>query len=137
MTVTCPSCHTSYDLDVRRGAPRSYGPRSQSARFHGHCQDIAKQSGRHPEEVKEMLKWAAFRQGLWRGTEDLITGDKFPQSEAAASVEEESNILRLQQMLADSKGWWLTEYIDPKKPKLGTYRSVGGRSYEEMKSYVW
>ena len=44
MKVTCPHCHTTYDLDVRRGAPRSFGPRSQSARFHGHCQDIAVQS---------------------------------------------------------------------------------------------
>ncbi len=134
MTITCPNCQYTYSLDARRGTPRSHGPRSQSARFHGHCKDIAEQSGRHPSEVKESLKWHAAAEGLWRTFED-VWGNRMPISEALATVEEEANLIKLQQMLADSKGWWLTEFRDPKNPKLGTYQSIGGRTWEEMKRY--
>ena len=133
--VKCPSCGFEYQLEVRRGAPRSFGPRSQSARFHGHCQDIAVQSKEYTApQVKEMLKWHAAAEGLWRTVTDFW-GNRHPISESLASIEEEANLIRLQQMLADSKGWWLVEYIDPAKPKLGTYKSIGGRSYSEMLSY--
>ena len=81
-----------------------------------------------------MLKWHAAAEGLWRTVTDFW-GNRHPISESLASIEEEANLIRLQQMLADSKGWWLVEYIDPAKPKLGTYKSIGGRSYSEMLSY--
>ena len=132
MIVRCPACGTSYQLDARRSSPRSYGPRSQSARFHAHCQDIATQSKQYTAvQTKEMLKWHAAAEGLWRTVTDFW-GNRHPISESLATVEEEANLIRLQQMLADSKGWFLTEYIDPQNPRKGTYRSVAGRSFKEM-----
>ena len=36
--------------------PRTTGPKSQSAHFHGHCQQIAKETGHSMQEIKEYVK---------------------------------------------------------------------------------
>jgi hypothetical protein len=138
-TVTCPSCGFSYELEGARSAPRKTGYRSLSARFHGHCADIADQARDDKGdrkytagEVKQIMKWHAAANGLWRSFTDFF-GNKQPISEALATQEEETAINRLLQVFADGQGYWLTEYIDSEHPRMGTYKSLAGRNYKEMK----
>ncbi len=115
--------------------PRTTGPRSQSARFRGHCDDLSQQvpGGYSPTEIADAMKRMAVEYGY--RTRLSVDGIETPVSEGDLSVEEEGLLLRVQQRYADIHGFWLTEYIDSEHPEKGVYKSVGGRSYEEMIEY--
>lgn len=115
--------------------PRTTGPRSQSARFRGHCEDLAQQiPGEYTaKQIADAMKRMAVADGY--RTRLSIDGTEEPVSEAELSMEEESLLLKVQQRYADVHGFWLTEYKDTEHPEQGTYRSVGGRSYAEMQEY--
>lgn len=117
---------------------RSSGFRSQNSRLHGHCKDIATQlmdtdSGEPTctaEEVKEAMKRKAVEEGYptkW----SPIDGEVIPLPTRQASVEEMQIILDVVQRFADEHELWLHEYDLDGVP----YRSVGGRSREEMERY--
>jgi hypothetical protein len=118
--------------------PRTTGPRSQSARFRGHCEDLAEQlADEHgapiytPREIAEAMKRMTVPNGY--PTHMSVDGIEEPNSEASLSVEQEAMLLKTQQLYADTHGFWLTEYSDDTPPV--PYRSVGGRSRKEMQKY--
>ena len=128
--------HFRFRID-RPFRPRTTGYRSQSARFHGHCEDIAIQlviaeTGRiySPEEIADAFKRMAVEYGY--PTHLSVDGIEVPNSEADLSLEQESILLKVQQRYADIHGFWTTEYSQDGKH---TYRSVGGRTEEEMGRY--
>jgi hypothetical protein len=88
-----------------------------------------------PDQVKQAMKRMAASAGGWPTYLDILDGTEQPMSEGDASMEQETFINRVLQRFADEHNFWLTEYIDPEKPELGTYRSIGGRSQEEMRQY--
>ncbi len=121
--------------------PRRTGFRSGSARLHGHCQDIADwltdENGTPlytMEQVKDAMKRMTAGEGHWR-TRLSLDGKEEPISEADASQEEENWINKVLEKFADENDIPLTEYIDPEDPKKGTYKSIGGRTYDQMKEY--
>ena len=79
--------------------PRSTGPRSASAHFHGHCQTIAEDTGGDFEDVKLAIKRRAMRRGYpvrmknGKVVYSLVDGLPLPQSEADASVEQENMLI--------------------------------------------
>jgi hypothetical protein len=121
--------------------PRKTGPRSGSNRLHGHCQDIAEwlidddgQPLYTADQVKAAMKRMTAGEGHWR-TRLSLDGAEEPISEADASQEEENWANKTLERFADEHRIPLTEYVDPEDPKKGTYKSIGGRTYEEMKAY--
>jgi hypothetical protein len=116
--------------------PRSTGPRSQNSRIHGHAKDISEQlvddDGAPiytPDEVKEAMKRLAVKEG-YPTKYSPIDDEVIPKPTRNASVEEAKLLSDVIQRFADEHGMWLTEYDDD-----GPYKSVGGRSREEMEDY--
>lgn len=113
--------------------PRSVGYRSQNARFHGHCSDLASQiiHDGEPvytaEEIKEAMKRIAVTEGYptkWSPIDSAVV----PIPTRKASMDQMKLLLDCVQRYADEHGLWLHEYA-----KDGSaYRSVGGRTKEEM-----
>ena len=91
--------------------PRTTGPRSQSARFNGHCEDIAQQLNVPKTRVREGLKRMAAKMDGYP-TVMSIDGVMEPESESAVSKQEMSALLRRQQFFADANNLWLTEYSE-------------------------
>jgi hypothetical protein len=122
---------------------RTTGPRSQSARFNGHCADLAEQllstakQNYSQSEIRDAMKRMAVADGY--PTHMTIDGIEEPNSEASLSKGEMSILLRRQQLYADSHNFWLKEYaedIDEKGNRtLYPYRSLHGRTREEMQKY--
>jgi hypothetical protein len=117
--------------------PKSTGPRSQMARFRGHCEDISVQLielGQEitPEEVAEAMKRMSVAEGY--GTHLSIDGIEMPNSLEGASMEQMAVVLKVQARYADTNNFWLTEYNDATPPV--PYKSVGGRTEKEM-VYYW
>ena len=83
MTDTCPWC------GQRLQRLRSTGRGSQSAHLHGHLRQIAEHCGYTLGEMKEVMKADC---PAWRHRDVVIGGRHVmvPESEADASVEEES-----------------------------------------------
>lgn len=127
--------HMTFALSLPR-RPRSVGERSQNSRHWAHCQDIANQLGDSghtytKEDIDAALRRMSVREGL--PTFLNIDGAEEPIHCSEMSVEEASMVERVKQRFADEHNLWLTEYIDPENPKVGTYRSIGGQSYTEMR----
>lgn len=113
--------------------PRTTGPRSQEARFRGHCDDIAQQIPEYSAtEIAEAMKRMAVSEGY--PTHLSLDGVETPDSTATLTVEQETILLRVQDRFADEHGLWVTEYDDTVKPPVA-YRCVGGRTRKEMEAY--
>ena len=130
----CPNCGA---LLVAR--PRSTGYRSQSNRFHGHCNDIAEQvvdARGEPVYTPAQVAAAMKRMAVSDGWPTMLSldGTEEPMSEANASVEQEMVLLRVQERFADEHGLWLREYDDSVAPPI-PYKSIGGRTRREMEVY--
>lgn len=109
--------------------PRSKGPRSQNSRIHGNCQDIADQLGEYTmEEVKDAMKRMAVGEGY--PTKLSLDGKEIPKPTRNTTVEEANLLLRVIQRFVDEHNLYLTEYDEE-----GPYRSVGGRTREEMRRF--
>jgi len=117
--------------------PRSTGARSQNHHFRGHCADIAAQliapdtegARYNPEEIADAMKRMAVAEGY--PSKLGADGIEVPESEALASVEQETVLINVCHRFADIHSFWLTEYDDTVKPPV-PYRTVGGRTREEM-----
>ncbi|MCH8476359.1 MAG: hypothetical protein LAT56_00235 [Wenzhouxiangella sp.] len=113
--------------------PRTTGYRSQNSRFRGHCEDLANQITEPdgtPVYTADMialaLKRMASEEGYpWRLG---IDGVREPHSTSEVTLEEMKILLDVQQRYADEHSFYLTEYDEEGL----SYRSVGGRSREEM-----
>lgn len=113
--------------------PRSKGPRSQNNRIWGNCQDIADQISNEEEEyTAEEIKAAMQRMSVEEGypTKLSLDGREVPKPTRYATVEEANTLLNVIQRYADQYELYLTEYDEQ-----GPYRSVGGRTREEMRRY--
>lgn len=113
--------------------PRSKGPRSQNNRIWGNCQDIADQlSGEEIEYTAEEIKAAMQRMAVDEGypTKLSLDGKEVPKPTRYSTVEEANLLLKVIQRFADQHDLFITEYDEQ-----GPYRSVGGRTREEMRSY--
>lgn len=108
--------------------PRTTGYRSQNSRLHGHCQDIADQLGGiyTRDVVKDAMKRLAVTEGYPAVWSDLH-GEVIPLPTKDASIEQMQVLLDTIGKYADEHGLYLTEYDEE-----GRYRSIGGRSREEM-----
>ena len=149
--------------------PRTTGPRSQSARFNGHCQDLMEQmvdarTGAPLytlSEIREAMKRIAREDGY--PTHMSLDGIEVCDSESSLSKQQMTALLRRQQLFADTHGYWLTEYDESDCPEclmgyvkgeaqgevtsqkcprckgkgkmLVAYRSLQGRTLEEMRRY--
>lgn len=125
-------CHVEITRPKRS---RSTGYRSQNSRFRGHCEDIARQLTDEDgleiypaHTIAEALKRMATDEGYpWRISLD---GKREPYSTAEVTLEEMKILLDVQQRFADESSLYLTEYDEKGIP----YRSIGGRSREEMEA---
>lgn len=111
------------------------GPRSQMARFRGHCKDIAEQLSTPDQqydgkEISEAMKRMAVDQGY--PTKISLDGAEIPVSTAQATKKQGKILLDVVQEFADVHEFWLTEYNDAGEP----YKSVGGRDEDEMKKWL-
>ena len=89
---------------------RSTGEKSQSHHFNGHCQQIAMETGNEFDHVKMWCKMKAIDMGY--PFETLPTGDRFPQSEAIASVGDCVILIETAHMVAADLGITLIESED-------------------------
>jgi hypothetical protein len=142
--------------------PRTTGPRSQQTRFEGHCEDIAEQLGIPKSRVREALKRMAVTQDGYPARMGM-DGVMEPESTSAVSKQEMAALIRRQAAYADMNNLWLTEYAEEKCPfcggtgivsftdtegeeneskcadchgkkiRLVPYRSLHGRTREEMR----
>jgi hypothetical protein len=87
--------------------PRTTGPGSQSAHFHGHCQTIAEETGAGFDAVKAHMKRLAVDRGYPFDT--LPDGSIAPKSEADASVEDAVLLIETTHQFADEYSIRLVE----------------------------
>jgi hypothetical protein len=116
------------------------GPRGQVNRHFGHCADIAEQltSDEHPvtkEMVDEYLRVLAVREEFPTFYNILKETVEPIHFNAQLSVANANIVELVKRRFADKFPLWLHEYIDPDHPEKGSYKSIQGRSYEEMKVY--
>lgn len=89
---------------------RSTGKGSQNTHFHGHCQDIANQTGNALSVVKETVKEYAVE---WLGYPTVeFCRKQIPQSEADCSVEEATLLIDAVHLFADEWDFALIEAED-------------------------
>jgi hypothetical protein len=109
--------------------PRTTGYRSQNARIHGHCKDIAMQAqdGRwkDTETVKLLMEYLAIERGY---PHYKYKGRIIPKRTSQINSYEASILCETIQQFADEHNFYLTEYDD----KEQAYKSIGGRTSEEM-----
>lgn len=126
-----------FDLPHR---PRSTGLHSQNSRFYGHCEDIAEQvlgEDGKPQYTKDQIHDAMLRMAVGDGYQTYLdlNGVETPLPSAQASVEQMNLVDRIMQRYADTHVFWLTEYVAEGPRKGEVYKSIGGRSIEEMEKY--
>lgn len=109
---------------------RSTGYRSQNSHTHGHYADIAEQLSFDgvtvtADTVGRLIKIEAMKAGEWPTERDAngprvnpISKQLEPLSEADATSAEAARLLNYIHWLADTSGWWLTEYIDGRTEKV-------------------
>lgn len=111
--------------------PRTTGPHSQNNFAHGASDDIAEQLETAEKritgaQVYDAMKRLAVKEGYptyYEALDDTVQ----PMHLADASKEQADIVNRVIARFADEHGLWLTRSDDK-----GTYRSVGGRTREEM-----
>jgi hypothetical protein len=119
--------------------PIKKGFRGQLPRHWGHCGDIAEQISTDDrrytkEDVDGALRRMAVREGLrtvYNAIDDAV--------EAIHSSEwtvEDANIVEMvKQRFCDQHGLYLTEYHENPDGTLEPYKSVAGRTRDEMRRY--
>ena len=135
--------HNGY-LDIRLALPyrpRTTGPRSQNSRFYGHCEDLAEQvldEHGEPRFTKEQIHDAMLRMAVPEGYPTYLdlNGVESPLPSAQSSVEQMNVVTRVLQRFADIHNFWLHEYVEKGPHKGEVYRSIGGRSFEEMQKWT-
>lgn len=134
-TVAKINAYVSWRLTMPR-RPRTTGPRSQNSRWWGHCEDIAAQvyPELSPEAGKQRVHDGMLRMSVVEGYPTYLdlNGVETPLPSAEASMEQLGLVLRVQQRYADIHNLWLTEYVAEGPHKGKVYKSIGGRSYDEM-----
>lgn len=119
--------------------PITRGYRSQLSRHWGHAQDIAEQltSGTRAytkEMVDKALRTLAVREGLPTVYNEI--DDTVEAIHSSAWTVEDANIVeRVKQKWCDEHGLYLTEYRTLPDGTVEPYRSLAGRSYEDMAIY--
>lgn len=116
---------------------RSTGPRSENSRLWGHCGDIASQlvdgSGEPvytTQEIKDaVMRMAAGDPEVRYPTTLSPDGLEVPMPTRRATSEQLRGVFAILQRFADVHGLWLHEYDEATGL---AYRSLGGRSLEEM-----
>jgi hypothetical protein len=120
--------------------PRTTHKHGQEPRFRGHCKDLADQivdektglPAYTPKEIADaMLRMAAGEELI--PTKMGPDGQEVPVHTDSLSKGEMDKLLKLQQRFADEHGYWLTEYVAEGSEE--TYKSIGGRSFDEMKIF--
>ncbi len=119
--------------------PRSTGRRSQNNRFYGHCEDIAEQvyPDLPPIIGKQRVHDGMLRMSVSEGYPTYLdlNGVEIPLPSAEASIEQMNVVTKTLQRFADIHNFWLHEYVKKGPHKGEVYKSIGGRSYEEMQRY--
>jgi hypothetical protein len=131
------SLSVRFDLPRR---PRTTGPRKQNNRFYGHCDDLAEQvldENGEPKYTQKQIHDAMLRMSVPEGYPTYLdlNGVETPLPSAQSTVENMSLVSRTIQRFADIHGFWLHEYVADGPHKGEVYRSIGGRSFEEMEKY--
>lgn len=126
-------------IDLPR-RPRTVGPRSQNSRFYGHCEDIAEQvvdDSKEPIYSKEQIHDAILRMSVEEGypTYQDLNGKEAPLPDKFATVEQMNIVNKVLQRFADEHNFWLHEYVQEGLRKGEVYKSIGGRTPEEMEKY--
>jgi hypothetical protein len=111
------------------------GHRGQLPRHWGHCTDIAEQLSTDrqmysKEDIDAALRRMAVSEGL--RTYLSIDGHEEPIHLSEMSVEDAAIVERVKARYCDTNDLFLSEYRDPDDPSKGVYRSLGGRTYDEM-----
>lgn len=114
--------------------PRTTGQRSQNHIIRGDCASISKQCIKDnpkftPGFVHAMLKAFAVRDKYYPYIE--IDNQIIPLSEADLSVEQATQFTGYIEKFADENNLWLIRMDEKGIP----YRTVGGRTKEEMEKY--
>ncbi len=132
------TAHKKYDGNVVLKISLPHRPRttkedSQNHKIRGDCKAISDQFIKHdpkftPGFVHSMLKAFAVKEKYYPFIK--IGSEIIPVSEADLSVEEASRFIEYIELFSDENNLWLV-----RKDKEGTYRSVGGRTREEMREY--
>lgn len=98
--------YLSLTIDLPK-RPRSTGPGSASAHMHGHCQQLSMAMGVPFETAKMYVKIrAAIELGY---PSDMVKGVVLPQSEALATVEDETKLIDMTHIIASEYGLALIE----------------------------
>ncbi|MCK9570955.1 hypothetical protein M0R72_18545 [Candidatus Pacearchaeota archaeon] len=98
--------YLSLTIDLPK-RPRSTGPGSASNHLHGHCQQLTMVFDMSIDRVKMYIKIrAALEMGY---PAEMINGIAIPQSEALATVEEESKLIEMAHIVASERGVALIE----------------------------
>jgi len=102
----CREKHNGF-VNIRFSTPRRPRRRNQQGLLHDWLHDIAKATGNELGHVKMALKimamsegWPAMRDANGEPIIDIFTGNPLPMSEADATVEEESILMRTVQRFA-------------------------------------
>lgn len=118
--------------------PRSTGRHSQNSHIWGHCTDIADQIT--DDEgfclyTKSEIEQAMLRMAVSEGypTKLSIDGSEVPASLSRATSEEAAVVIDVIHRFADIHNLYLTEYDTE---TMQPYRTIGGRSREEMENEV-
>jgi hypothetical protein len=82
------------------------------------------------EDIDAALRRMAVSEGL--RTYLSIDGHEEPIHLSEMSVEDAAIVERVKARYCDTNDLFLSEYRDPDDPSKGVYRSLGGRTYDEM-----
>jgi hypothetical protein len=132
------AAHEKYDCNIvlqisLPHRPRTTNKDSQNHKIRGDCKAISDQFIKHdpkftPGFVHAMLKAFAVKAKVYPFIE--VGGEIIPLSEADLSVEKASAFIEYIELFADENNLYLI-----RTDEKGTYRSVGGRTREEMEKY--
>jgi hypothetical protein len=90
-----------------------------------------------PKYTKQQIHDAMLRMAVSEGYPTYLdlNGAEMPLPDSQSSVEQLGLAQRVLQRYADIHGFWLHEYVAEGPHKGEVYRSIGGRSFEEMEKY--
>jgi len=120
------------------------GVHSLINRIHGECQALSEQDPSHRNKEwwkmfhKEMaVQFDEYPVDYYRvERHKKVARIKVPRSLASVNDSQGTKVQMEIQVTADEKGYWLWEYRRTTKDDNLIYRSLNGRSYEEMTAYI-
>jgi len=122
----------------------SIGEHSLNNRIHGECRAIAEQhpSGKNEEFWKMFFKIVAVRFDEYPvdfypvNQGGRKTKVEMPKSLGEVSDTEANKVHKEIQVYADERGYWLWEYRKNNEADHLVYRSLAGRTFDEMQEYI-